>query len=354
MNRPSSDTARSNAAVSAFPPLSPKVSILMAVYNAEPFIDKAILSLQGQTMPHWQLICVDDASTDGSWQRLQQYAQTDPRITLLHKQKNEGQAIARNEALQHAEGELVTMLDADDWLSADCLQKAIEAFTDQTDTVVLRLMEWYPEGEDGERGREVPYPTRYALSDVISGHDAFVASLDWQLHGLYVVRRSLHQRYPYDTSCRLFSDDNTTRLHYLHSREVRFCAGTYCYRKHAQSCTNAITADRFLYMSANLSMLNTLRREGVSPDVIAFYEQHRWLNYIGQIWLYVQHRDKLTEAERKQIRDRFRFIYATFHGNPVPPKFGYTHFRSYRLFRWQEHLYFFLRRLKEGIHRDAR
>ncbi len=319
---------------------TPLVTLLMAVHNAGPYLEKALQSVLGQSLTSWQLVCVDDASTDASPLILQRYARTDCRITVIRKAVNEGQAVARNEALQHARGEFITMLDADDWLSPDALQLAVDAFSGQTDCVVLRLMQHY---EDD--GREELYPIPFETGTAVSGYEAFVASLDWRLHGLYVVRRDIHLRYPYDTSCRLFSDDNTTRLHYLHSREVRFCQGTYHYRKHAASCTNAITPDRFLYMQANLSMRQALLREQVSPDIIRLYERYRWLNYIGQLWLFACHRHELDSQSRQRIRDDFRRIHATFQERPVPVKFGYTWFRSYRLFLLQEKIYFALRRL---------
>ena len=319
---------------------TPLVTLLMAVHNACPYLEEALQSVLEQSLTSWQLVCVDDASTDASPDILERYARMDSRISVIRKSVNEGQAVARNEALQHARGEFITMLDADDWLSPDALQLAVEAFSGQTDCVVLRLMQHY---EDD--GREELYPIPFETGTAVSGHEAFVASLDWRLHGLYVVRRDIHLRYPYDTSCRLFSDDNTTRLHYLHSREVRFCQGTYHYRKHAASCTNALTPDRFLYMQANLSMRQTLLREQVSPDIIRLYERYRWLNYIGQLWLFACHRHELDSLSRQRIRDDFRRIHATFQERPVPVKFGYTWFRSYRLFLLQEKIYFALRRL---------
>lgn len=337
---------------------SPLFSILMAVYNAESYLKAALQSVIRQTCSSWQLICVDDASTDGSLEILRRYAARDERITVIHKEKNQGQAVARNEALQVACGAYVMMLDADDWLSDDCLEKVAEAFTPETDSVVLRLMQHYEEpaqagmketGKDAGQPeadcREELYAMPYAEDAVLSGYEAFVASLDWTLHGLYAVRRQIHLRYPYDTSCHLYSDDNTTRLHYLHSREVRFCSGTYFYRKHAQSCTSAISADRFLYMQANLSMRQTLLSEDVPADIVQFYERHRWLNYIDQIWLFISHRHELSPVARKQVEQSFREVYSTFSSCPVPPKFGYTRLRSYSLFWAQERLYFLLRRV---------
>lgn len=318
----------------------PLVSILMAAYNASAYLEEALQSVRRQTMPRWELLCVDDASQDDTLEILRHHASEDTRIRVFHKDKNEGQAVARNEALLKACGEIVMMLDADDWLSDDCLERVVDGFAEEKDCVVLRVMEHYEED-----GRESLYEIPYKTGDVIPGSEAFEVSLDWCLHGLYAVRRDIHLRYPYDTSCHLFSDDNTTRLHYLHSRRVGFCDGTYYYRKHPNSCTNSISPDRFLYMQANLSMKEALLREGVSQDILDRYECHRWLNYIGQMWLYYNCKVQFTAGQREEIEHRFQDIYQTFSGRPVPAKFGYTRLDSYRLFLVQESIYFFMKRL---------
>ncbi len=359
----------------------------MAVYQAEAFLVKALESVCRQTMQEWQLICVDDASTDRSWDLLSDYAKRDSRIVCIHKDRNEGQAIARNEALKRAEGDFITMLDADDWLSDNCLEKALEVLTDDTDCAVLQLMQVYEGGSttshvhrreahegasqsniegasqehlDGASFEEL-YEVPFDKNGCLTGYEAFVASLDWSLHGLYVVRRDIHLRYPYDTSCKLYSDDNTTRLHYLHSRKVRMCEGIYYYRKHDESCTNALTPSRFLLMEANVSMRNALLQEpGLGQDVLDYYEKHRWLNYIGQMWQYSQCKHRFTADDRRVIEDRFAHVYTTFSKRPVPIKFGFTWLppctclsrtclSSYSLFLLQERLYFCLKRIKEGL-----
>ena len=319
---------------------TPQVSILMAAYNASAYLEDALQSVLRQTFSGWELLCVDDASKDCTREILRRHAASDSRIRVFHKDKNEGQAVARNEALMQARGDIIMMLDADDWLSDDCLESVAGCFSGQTDCVVLRLMEHY-----SQDGKEQMYAIPYNEDDVVSGYEAFVASLDWRLHGLYAVRRDIHLRYPYDTSCHLYSDDNTTRLHYLHSREVRFCSGTYYYRKHGESCTNSISPDRFLYMLANLSMRNTLIEEGVPQAILDRYESHRWLNYIDQLWLYSRYKRQFTKQERQRIEWNFRSVYASFSGLPVPMKFGYTRLADYRLFLLQEWLYFGLRKL---------
>ena len=298
---------------------SPVVSVLMAVYNAEAWLPRALQSLlDEQTLRDIEVLAVDDASTDASLPLLEERAKVDGRLRVLRQAENRGQAEARNLALSEARGEFVCMVDADDWLSPDALQLAVDVFRShpQTDCVPFRLvLHWQESGleEDYAAGRPLA-----PLSDrTLTGPEAFRLSLDWTLHGLYLVRRELHLQYPFDTSYRLYSDDNTTRLHYLHSREVRPCEGIYYWRRHVESSTTAFSSKRFLLMKANLSMRQTLVDEGVGPDLLAFYDLHRWHNYLGQLWLFYDHRSLFEKETRLRLREDFRQVYATF-SRPVP------------------------------------
>lgn len=94
------------------------VSIVMPAYNAGQFIEQAIESVRAQTFPNWELLIVDDGSTDGTAAILAR--QNDSRIKVLH-QPNAGVSAARNAALDVARGEFVTFLDADDRLPPNAL-----------------------------------------------------------------------------------------------------------------------------------------------------------------------------------------------------------------------------------------
>lgn len=281
--------------------MPPLVSILMAVYNAEEWLDEALDSLLvRQTLREVEVLAVDDASTDGSLAILERRAAEDGRLRVLRQTENQGQAVARNVALKEACGEFIMMVDADDWLSPDALEQAVSVFKDfpQTDCVVLKL----------QKGEE----TLRMEQEVLTGEEAFRLSLDWRLHGLYVVRRELHLRYPYDCSYRLYSDDNTARLHYLHSREVRPCNGVYYYRQHPESSTAKVSPNRFLHMMANLSLRRTLVEEQVSEEVLAYFDRYRWHVFLGQLWLFFSHASELEKATQETLRSQFRKVYATF------------------------------------------
>ena len=89
-----------------------KVSIVMPVYNALPYLDEAIRSIYAQTYENWELIIVDDASTDGSWE----YASRidDARVRLFRNDKNMKNSYTLNRAIALASGEYIAKMDADD------------------------------------------------------------------------------------------------------------------------------------------------------------------------------------------------------------------------------------------------
>jgi len=97
--------------------LSSLVSIMTPVFNCSRFIGQTIESVQSQTHFDWELICVDDCSTDGSCEIIQSYIENDPRIRLIRLDVNSGAAVARNTAIDAANGRYIAFLDSDDvWL----------------------------------------------------------------------------------------------------------------------------------------------------------------------------------------------------------------------------------------------
>lgn len=108
--------------------MSPSISIVIPVYNAELYIRECLESILGQTVNKYQIICVDDGSTDSSVKIIKEYLLDDDRVLLL-RQSNQGPAVARNNGLKHAKGDYVWWIDADDWIqpnAVEVLQKAIE------------------------------------------------------------------------------------------------------------------------------------------------------------------------------------------------------------------------------------
>lgn len=94
---------------------SPKISIIVPVYNTEKYLDKCISSLINQTLKEIEIICINDGSTDNSLKILEKFASKDKRIKIF-SQENQGQSAARNFGIKHATGEYLGFVDADDWV----------------------------------------------------------------------------------------------------------------------------------------------------------------------------------------------------------------------------------------------
>lgn len=103
------------------------VSIIMPVYNSEKYISEAIESVCSQSHKNWELLIVNDGSTDHTPEIIDHFSEKDSRIKVFHR-KNEGVSMARNFALNKISGEYVTFIDSDDMYHADRLKQMMKVF----------------------------------------------------------------------------------------------------------------------------------------------------------------------------------------------------------------------------------
>lgn len=101
------------------------VSIITPNYNCGCFIAQTIESVLAQTYTLWEMLIVDDCSTDNSYEIALEYAAKDSRIKVICNEKNSGAAVSRNKALELAQGEFIAFLDSDDLWMPDKLEKQI-------------------------------------------------------------------------------------------------------------------------------------------------------------------------------------------------------------------------------------
>lgn len=102
------------------------VSIVVPVFNSEKFIKETIKTVESQTYHNWELILVNDCSTDSSEQIIREYEEDDKRIKLINLETNSGAAIARNTGMKNAKGKYIAFLDADDLWKKEKLEKQIK------------------------------------------------------------------------------------------------------------------------------------------------------------------------------------------------------------------------------------
>ncbi len=110
----------------------PLVSVIMPVYNAEAYLARAVQSVLEQHHSNVELLAVDDGSTDASGRLLDELAEGDPRIRVFHG-PNRGPSAARNVGLASMRGDYVALLDADDWLVPEKLERQVASLEAQPD-----------------------------------------------------------------------------------------------------------------------------------------------------------------------------------------------------------------------------
>jgi len=127
---------------------SPKVTVLMSVYNGEKYLREAVESILNQTFTDFEFLIVNDGSTDRTAEILQSY--DDPRIRIIDNEKNIGLTKSLNKGLRMARGEYVARMDADDISMPERLERQVK-FLDKNKDVGLLGSSWYEINADGKK-----------------------------------------------------------------------------------------------------------------------------------------------------------------------------------------------------------
>ena len=121
------------------------ISVIMPIYNAGAYLYKSIGSIQGQTEQDFEIIAVDDGSTDNSLEILESLAREDDRIRIISREEK-GYAVTMNEALDNARGEYVLNVDPDDWIEHNMFERMLSEMEDDVDFVKCAFVFELPEG----------------------------------------------------------------------------------------------------------------------------------------------------------------------------------------------------------------
>lgn len=167
-----------------------KVSVGLAVYNGERYLEQCLDSLTKQTLDELEIILVDDGSTDHSGEICESYAATDSRIKVIHK-ANGGLASARQAALEASTGDYFCVCDADDWMEPDMYEKLWEKAVETGTEIVM--CDYWREYDNGQRvksvyGKKISSDNCKIIDDVLN--DRFPSFL-WNK----MFRRDLFERF---------------------------------------------------------------------------------------------------------------------------------------------------------------
>lgn len=142
------------------------VSVIIASYNKERFIEQTINSVLNQSIQNWELLIIDDCSTDKTVEKIQVF-QSDNRILLFRNNENRGANYCRNLGINNAKGEFVIFLDADDLLEANCLEYRVKKISESdADFCVFSMGTFY--NEIGDSKSQWKPESKHPLKDFFS------------------------------------------------------------------------------------------------------------------------------------------------------------------------------------------
>lgn len=284
----------------------PRISVLMPVFNGRKFLNDSLGSILGQSFRDWELIALDDGSTDGSYGLLQAFAQKDDRIRIMH-QSNDGQGnTARNLArmLPEARGEYCFYMSQDDGADSSLFEVAMTR-ADETDADVV-IPDMLLKFADGSLGTwECSYPPEGNYSLVLDGKEAFYLATDFRINGFAFIRRGLMADGRNDT--RYFdSDERNTRMQYLWANKVVFChSAFYYFRGNPDAITMKFSLSRFDRLLSSQMLAADFLHE--------FPEQERRLKiylflirtYINAVVLFFDNYEHMLPGEREGVLSKF-------------------------------------------------
>lgn len=230
----------------------PLISIIIPVYNVEKYLSRCLDSILSQTFTNFEVVLVDDGSTDSSGDICDEYERCDNRIKVHHK-KNGGVSSARNMGLDNAVGEWITFVDADDWVDRDIYNRLYNAALQSQAEIVLCDFYLYYNKDRIELCKAIS--TDNKKDDIIRNYILSFTAL-WNM----LVHRSLydktHLRIPqYLSNCEDFWI--SIRLFYYAKKIFTLHVPLYFYnRENVNSILN--NPNKGIYRSEYLSYLDTI------------------------------------------------------------------------------------------------
>ncbi len=196
--------------------MKPKVSVIIPVYNVEKYLKKCVDSVLNQSYQDFEVILVDDGSTDNSGKLCDEFKSE--KVTVIHKE-NGGLSDARNAGTEIAKGEYVTWIDSDDTIHADYIKILISMAEEyHTDMSIGEILSY-------KENTEIVYEKKDYKTFVFTGHEAFERMLRGKLHSTsacgFLIKTELAQKYTFPYG-KYHEDDFTTYKYFLDSTKVAY------------------------------------------------------------------------------------------------------------------------------------
>ncbi|MDE7414544.1 MAG: glycosyltransferase [Muribaculaceae bacterium] len=283
-----------------------KVTFVIPAYNVERFLPIAVKSVIAQTEENWEMIIVDDCSTDRTLAIAEDFAMRDPRIRVIRMGKQSGGAyLPRKRGIMEASTKYVAPLDADDCVGTDYLEQLLKGIEENDSDIIYPVMYSF----DGKSAWLENIPEPSLIGKTIDGPDAVKYTLDgWRIHcNGGIIRKSLYVNTfemvnESKVNIKSYLDEYLTRILLYNARKVTLTEVKYYYRKNEESITHSTDIRAFGLTENNLNLL-TLIKAFYAPDSEEYLLIQRQLFHGIFDTIRLLRRAELNEEEKQMVDD---------------------------------------------------
>ena len=291
--------------------MKPFYSIILAGYQNEPYLQKSLDSVANQTFPDFEAICYVEESTDRSLEICQNMAKRDSRFIVATGPKSGGVGATRNYGIDHASGEYLVVLDGDDWIMPDMLEKLADKLkqTGPLDVLAFAAVGTDCEEIDLAQAERISAFSEADMNDVFTGLDAVrragkliqnknaFHNFTW----LNIYRLDfLREHHLYQTTKIMEDFESTPRIWYHAKRMAYLDEPLYVYRHRPRSLTTE-KSFRLLYDLADQtrSLFSFATATPIPDDVLSVWS-NQWISFLYLFLFYPTPSSAYSTAEIKQ------------------------------------------------------
>lgn len=284
-------------------------TIVISCYQTEPYLQKALDSVAAQSFRDFEAICYVEESTDRSLEICRAMAERDPRFLVATGPKSGAVATTRNYGIDHASGEYLAVLDGDDWIAPDMLEKLAEKLgeTGPADVVSFAAATVESEAADWNEARRI---TNFGASDekdVFSGREAVrrtgrnngtIHNFTWL--SIYRIQ-FLREHRLYQSDGLLMEDfEWNPRVWFFAERFAYLDRTFYAYRRRPGSLTTEASSRIVFDVSRQFRSLAAFVQEHAVPDDILRIWSSQWISLLFWFMFHPVTSRKISDADRKQ------------------------------------------------------
>lgn len=301
----------------------PLLSIVIPTYNGEKYLKEALDSILCQTFQDWELIVVDDCSTDETKNIINQYISEDKRIRMIERTCNSGSArLPEKDGVHAAQGRYISLMYQDDALDIDYYEKMIaRAYYTQAD-VILSIMA--PFSDANQDFQTIP-SSNFDLSQILSGEEACRITLcTWEINcnGFLTRLTSFQKILDENNDHYMNSDEVDSRKLLLYANTIAFACTRFNYRVHPASITNKLSPKYFERLITNNQIYNLVQTPigKIQPATVQALSSQYICMLIRYENLFLRHHESFSKQQRQYIHQIFRDAFHGIKRNNIKPQ----------------------------------